>query len=301
MFAVEDISCPVTLYASLGEFRCINRPNPSSKPRARHSLLRELNLATGSQFTQREKLLYDRIRKKESALCKLRRKCRQSLEFVSDVEVNIVMENISTSLNAEGIRLLKGIFRNSKRKPKGRRWNFKDKMLALSLLKRSPKSYSLLRLLLPLPSRCTLQSILSTVHFAAGINAHVFDALQHSMQKMSDRDWYCCLLFDELSIRENVCFNQKLDCIEGYEDYGTERPCNIANHALLFMVRGLHRKWKQPVAYYFIHGSTNAGLLMKFLKEVLGACQNAGLHVVATVCDIGANSVSASQMLGATR
>jgi len=66
------------------------------------------------------------------------------------------------------------------------------------------------------------------------------------------------------------------------------------------MVRGLHRKWKQPFAYY-IRGSTKAGLLMKFLKEVLGACQNAGLHVVATVCDMGANNVSALQMLGATR
>jgi len=38
-------------------------------PRARHSLLRELNLATVSEFTPREKLLYDRIRKKESAFC----------------------------------------------------------------------------------------------------------------------------------------------------------------------------------------------------------------------------------------
>jgi hypothetical protein len=86
-------------------------------------------------------------------------------------------------------------------------------MLALSLLKRSPNSYSLLRVLLPLPSRHTLQSILGTVHFAAGINARVFGALQHSLQKMSDRDRYCCLLFDEMSIRENVCFNQTLDCI----------------------------------------------------------------------------------------
>ena len=135
-FAVEDISCPLTLNASDGEFRHINRPHPSLKPRARRSLLRELNLATVSQFTPREKLLYDRIRRKESALCKLRKKCRQNLKFVT--------EDISTSLKAEGIRLLKGIFTNSKRKPKGRRWNFEDKMLALSLPKRSPKSYSFL-------------------------------------------------------------------------------------------------------------------------------------------------------------
>ena len=127
--------------------------------------------------------------------------------------------------------------------------------------------YSFLRLLLPLPSRCTLQSILSTVHFAAGINARVFGALQHSVQKMSDRDRYCCLLFDEMSIRENVHFSQKLDCIEGFEDYGTERTRWIANHALLFMVRGLHRKWKQPVTYYFIRGSTKAELLVRFIAH----------------------------------
>jgi hypothetical protein len=138
------------------------------KPRARHSLLRELNLTTVSGFTPRGKLLYDKFRNKQSALCKLRRKCRQNFKFVSDEEVNTLTGDISTSLNAEGIRLLKGIFRNSKRKPKGRRWNFKDKMVALSLLKRSPKSYSFLRLLLFLPSRRTLQSVLNTVHFAAG-------------------------------------------------------------------------------------------------------------------------------------
>jgi len=69
MFAIEDISCPLTSNASDGEFRRINRPNPSSKPRARHTLLRELNLATVSQFTPREKLLFGKIRKKESVLC----------------------------------------------------------------------------------------------------------------------------------------------------------------------------------------------------------------------------------------
>jgi hypothetical protein len=40
---------------------------------------------------------------------------------------------------------------------------------------------------------------------------------------------------------------------------------------------------------------------VRFLKEVLDTCQNAGLHVVATVCDMGANNVKALQLLGATR
>ena len=126
-----------------------------------------------------------------------------------------MMQEISNSLNAEAVRLLAAIIRNSRHKPRGRRWNSEEKILALSLLKRSPKSYILLQTLFPLPSGCTLQSLLSTVHFRTSINTHVFEALHHSLQKMSEKDQYCCLLFDEMSIRENVWFSQKFDCVEG--------------------------------------------------------------------------------------
>jgi hypothetical protein len=104
-----------------------------------------------------------------------------------------------------------------------------------------------------------------------------------------------------MSIRENVWFNQKFDCIEGFEDLGSQgRTCNIANCALLFVVCGLHWKWKQPVAYYLSCGSTKAEMRVQFLKEVLDACQNVGLHVVATVCDMGTNNVKAMKLLGST-
>jgi hypothetical protein len=100
----------------------------------------------------------------------------------------------------------------------------------------------------------------------------VFDSLRHSLQKMSKKDRYCCLLFDETSISENVRFNHKFDCIEGFEDLGSlGRTCNIANHALLFMARGLHRKLKWPVAYYLSRGSNKAELLVQFLNKFLGA------------------------------
>jgi hypothetical protein len=37
------------------------------------------------------------------------------------------------------------------------------------------------------------------------------------------------------------------------------------------------------------------------LNEVLGECQNAGLHVDATISDMGANSAKALKLLGVTR
>jgi hypothetical protein len=64
------------------------------------------------------------------------------------------------------------------------------------------------------------------------------------------------------------------------------------------MLPGLRKKWKQPVAYYLIHGSTKREMLVNFLMEVLDACYNAGVEVVATVCYMGANSVKALKQLG---
>ena len=86
---------------------------------------------------------------------------------------------------------------------------------------------------------------LSSIPFLLGLASITMFSMHFiTLQKMSEKDRYCCLLFDEMSIRENVWFNQKFDCIEGYEDLGSQgRTCNFANHALLFMVRGLHRKW----------------------------------------------------------
>jgi len=37
------------------------------------------------------------------------------------------------------------------------------------------------------------------------------------------------------------------------------------------------------------------------VHEVLGACHNAGLHVVATICDMDAKGIKALQLLSATR
>jgi hypothetical protein len=71
------------------------------------------------------------------------------------------------------------------------------------------------------------------------------------------------------------------------------RTCNTANHALIFMVCGLRRKCKQPVTYYFSCGSTKAKIFVQFLSDVLDACQSAGMHTVATVCDMGASNVKA--------
>jgi len=185
-------------------------------------------------LTPRKKKLYDMIRTRESALCKLRKKYRaKKLKEVC----NPLIQSLSSSLNVDTSRFLASIVRNSKHE--GRRWSFKEKVLVVSILKHSPKSYAFLRSLFPLPSRKTLQSFLNTVQYRTGINAHVFSVFKDSVQAMSDKDGVCCLMFDKMSISEHLHFNQKTDCIEGFEDLGRHgRISNITNHALVFMLRG---------------------------------------------------------------
>jgi hypothetical protein len=47
-----------------------------------------------------------------------------------------------------------------------------------------------------------------------------------------------------------------------------------------------------------IHESTESDVLVNFLMEVLDACQIAGLEVIFTMGNIGANSVKALKLLG---
>jgi hypothetical protein len=98
-----------------------------------------------------------------------------------------------------------------------------------------------------------------------------------------------------MSIRENDLFNQKFDCIEGYDDFGSQnRKCNIANHALIFMILGLHQKWKHPVAYYLSRGSTNAEILKQFLNRFLEHVR----MLYCMMCDMGTNNVKAMKQFG---
>ena len=58
-----------------------------------------------------------------------------------------------------------------------------------------------------------------------------FSTLRCTVQTMSDRDFVCCVMFNEISVRENLCSNQKFDCIEGFADLGSYgRISNIADH-----------------------------------------------------------------------
>lgn len=63
------------------------------------------------------------------------------------------------------------------------------------------------------------------------------------------------------------------------------------------MLRGVAKKWKQPIYYQFVRGAVKANEIMKTVKEIIKAVSQAGLIVLGTICDQGANNVSAINQL----
>lgn len=75
--------------------------------------------------------------------------------------------------------------------------------------------------------------------------------------------------------------------------------CAVLNDFILqvFMLRGIHKKWKQPIYFNFCNGSTKHPDIMRTIKMIVRAVREAGLQILAVVCDQGTNNVSAIKKL----
>lgn len=184
-------------------------------------------------------------------------------------------------------------YRETSKKHKGRRFSLDEKVLSLSLYKRSPKAYSLFSNYFTLPSAKTLKRLLSGIHISPGINHVVFKKIKTITNKMSINDRLCSLIFDEMYITPQIHYDGAKDALKGFSNHGKK---NIADHALVFMVKGLKAKFKQPVAYYFTN-SLNKIELKNIIVEVIKEIQKSGLIVLCTVCDQSAINVSAINSL----
>lgn len=181
----------------------------------------------------------------------------------------------------------------SNRKKKGYRWSYEDKGLALSLFHASPKAYKLIHKLFILPSIATLKRTMSKIAVYAGFNINILEALKAKLDTMPKGSELCLVAFDEMAIKESVVYNPERDEVEGFEDFGVKGKTQyIANHATVFLVRGLVYKWKQTVGYVLSSGPINSNVLHGLLLECLDNVQTAGLDVKVIIADQGSNNRS---------
>lgn len=54
-------------------------------------------------------------------------------------------------------------------------------------------------------------------------------------------------------------YNEANDEVEGFEDYGKQgKTEKVADKVLVFIVQGLYKKFKQPLAFYFVKGTVSS-------------------------------------------
>ena len=100
------------------------------------------------------------------------------------------------------------------------------------------------------------------MHIKPGFSDSVLEALKVKVNGMDCRDKNVVLVFDEMSIEEGLLYNVGRDIIERFEDFGhIGQTRYIANHAIVFMIRGLASKWKQPIGYFLSSGPIRAKTL----------------------------------------
>ena len=204
-----------------------------------------------------------------------------------------ILSELSGFLPPQTMEFVKTQVKMSDRSKQGRRWTSKDKMFALSIYYQSQKAYKLLRKIFYLPSKSTLQKTLQKTSIYAGLNEKILHAVECKARYMQENDKDCILLFDEMAIKEGLQYNQDGDFIEGFEDLGGfVQGKSSADHAAVFMIRGLQSKWKQPIAYFLVSGQIKPSTLQVLTHACITKIEKTGLRVHAFVCDQGSNNRS---------
>ena len=214
-----------------------------------------------------------------------------------------LIEGATKYLKEPALSFFASQLRNSSQrvKARGRRWSYRDKVIALSLYHQGPRAYQFCCRLFTLPSISSLQKWLQSVEIHPGFSDTILNVMKHKVSTMNDRDKLCVITFDEMSLRTGLSYDISSDSIEGFEDYGMlGRTSRVANHALVFMVRGMLSHWKQPIGYFLSRDATPANRLGELLKECVNKVKDIGLIPKLVVCDQGSNNVKMYKDLSIT-
>ena len=205
--------------------------------------------------------------------------------------MNEAIETVSQYLQGPALDFFKTQISASKVKFQGYKWSEKDKSFALTLFHSSPKTYKLLANVFALPSVRTLQRTMQKIDLSCGFHTSIFEGLKNRFLSVKPEHRICAVVYDEMAIKQQLIYNSSSDRIDGFETVASHVNSKyIANHAGVFMVRGLCSKWKQSVGYFYSSGPINNKTLEKILVECIEKLIDIGLDVKLVISDQGSNN-----------
>ena len=192
------------------------------------------------------------------------------------------------------------ILRNAKKPKNTRRYSPDERLLCLSIYKRSAATYKYLSTFLPIPAPRRVRQVLTKIRLDCVVTKTMKDCLKETANRITDeRDKACVLMWDEVSLKLHLQYCSQKDKVIGVEDWGNNRSSNYADHALVFMLRGIKSGWKIPLTYNFCARQTTHLQLTLCIKEVVKAVTEAGFIIAASVCDQGSSNMKALKILQA--
>ena len=188
--------------------------------------------------------------------------------------------------------------------PKARRYTEEEMAYALALYFQGAWAYRFLQKQFVLPSTRVLRKNMEKIRLQPGFHEAVLSVMKEKFSNASRAEKMCVVSFDEMGVRSKLTYLRGFDpiypgfdLVEGYEDHEhLGRREAVANYALVFMVRGLTASpnGNRQLAT-LSSGPTKASTTKDLLVECVKRLQEAGMHVVATVCDMGTTNQQAYQ------
>lgn len=164
-------------------------------------------------------------------------------------------------------------------------------------MKQSSESYRYLSQVFNLPSMHSLQSILEKINIHPGPVNFFNQDLKKQVRSMKERDKVCLLMWDEMLLQLHMDYDGTKKHILGFEDFGKKRRARFADHALVFMLRGIQSGWKLPLAYYFSDGAVNSDQLVEWIKDITKIVIDSGLYPMAFICNDKKRNITAINKL----
>lgn len=104
-------------------------------------------------------------------------RARRALKFSEENS----FEKLTKNMNPLAKKIMWMQIKQCTKKAQGRRFSTEEKLIALSILKQSPKCYRFLHKIFILPTKHTLNKMVSELDIEAGINIQVFDAVKQEV------------------------------------------------------------------------------------------------------------------------
>ena len=181
-----------------------------------------------------------------------------------------------------------------------RRYSEHEEARALALYFQGPRAYRFLQKRYVLPHPRTLRRKMEVIQMRPGFHDAVLAHMKGKFAEASEKDKLCVISFDEIHLKPRLAYQRGDDVIEGYADHGSLGRANApADHALVMMVRGITKRWKQPVGFFLSAGTTKASVQKRLLTQCIQEVSAAGLTVVATTCDMAKTNQATYRLLGA--